>query len=557
MKLYIKENQHTATILNELFAIEETDIELIFPEKTDFFGDEENLEVLKKQAALLQKHISIISPSGICVELAKNHGISASKPGGKEAPKIEEPFFEEVETGLNKDTPAVEEFTKRYFDLGPRKSQEGEAPLEEPIEQEVPLHKEGPLESAKLTDKEPETLFKDLEEYPKKEALTKELHTASKKAGIATAYKAMGAVIILAILGFLYLYLPKAIVEVFAKREKFTFVLDVTAKKDITSLDTEARVIPAQRLQIKKELSEDFTVTVKGSFSEKARGEITVFNKNAAEQFMIPSRFQSKNGNIYWSQRSIRIPAKGSLQIEVLADKVGNEYNLECSKEKPCDFTIPAWKGTANYTTIFAKATGLISGGVAGEGFIVTKEDFQKAEASLRTKLLAEAQKELSSKIPKDFNLLEDTIRSEAMEITSEPAVSGLSKDGKATIKGTAHIEAFLIREADLKKLVDVIVKAQIDEKKETKSDTVSVEYSTTGVNLETSEVTLHLSASEDVAVLLDIEEMKGKLAGKSESQVRDILSQTPNVQSAEVTLWPFWARRIPERLERIEITVK
>lgn len=558
MKLYIKENQHTTSILHELFSIEETDIDLIFPEKTDFFADEENLDLLKKQAALLQKHISIVSPSGICVELAKNHGISASKPGGKQPPKIEEPFFEEVETGLNADTPAVEEFTKRYFDLGPPKGQgEEETRPEEPKEHEVPLHREPSPPSEKPLDRKPETLFKDLEDHPKKEPLTEELHTASKRVGIAVAYKIVGAIIVLAILGFLYIYLPHASVEVFAKREKFTFVLDVTAKKDIASLDSEARVIPAERLQIRKELSEPFTVATKGSFAEKAKGEITVFNKNAAEQFMIPSRFQSKNGNIYWSQRNIRIPARGSLQIEVIADNVGNEFNLECSEEKPCEFTIPAWKGTDNFTTVFGKGTSPIGGGVAGEGFIVTKEDFQKAEASLRSKLVEEAQKELSSKIPQDFKLIEDTIRSEVLEISSEPPLNGLTKDGKATMRGTARVEAFLIREDDLKQLVDVIVKSQIDEGKETKPETVTIEYSATGVNLETSEVTLHLSASEDVAVLLDTEDMKRKLAGKSESQVRDILSQTPNVQSAEVTLWPFWARRIPERARRIEISVK
>lgn len=548
MKLYIKENQHTTSILHELFSIGETNIELIFPEKTDFFADEENLDILKKQATLLQKHISIISPSGICVELAKNHGISASKPGGKQPPKIEEPFFEEVETGLGADTPAVEEFTKRYFDLGPPKGQEEETPLEEPKEQEVPLHRE---------PSPPETLFKDLEDATKKEPLTEELHTASKRAGIAAAYKVVGAIFIFAVLGFFYIYLPQASVEVFAKREKFTFVLDVTAKKNFASLDSEARVIPAERLQIRKELSEPFTVQTKGSFAEKAKGEITVVNKNAAEQFMIPSRFQSKNGNIYWSQRNIRIPARGSLQIEVISDKVGSEFNLECSEEEPCEFTIPAWKGTDNFTTVFGKGTKPIGGGVAGEGFIVTKEDFQKAEVLLRLKLMEEAQDELSSKIPQDFKLLTDTIRSEVIEISSEPALNGLTKDGKATMRGVARIEAFLIREADLKQLVDVIVKSQIDEGRETKPETVTIEYSTTGVNLETSEVTLHLSASEDVAVLLDTEDIKRKLAGKSESQVRDILSQTPNVQSAEVTLWPFWVRRIPERAQRIEISVK
>lgn len=551
MKLYIKENQHASSILNELFSVKETDIELIFPEQSDFFSDEENLELLKKQAALLQKHISIISPSGVCVELAKNHGISASKAGGKEGPKIEEPFFEEVETGLEKNTPAVEEFTKRYFDLGPPKGQEEEEeePLVKSAGAEVPLHKE--------ETKEPATLFKDLEEHPKKEPLKEELRTASKKAGMSTALKALGAIILIAVLGFFYVYLPKATVEVFAKREKFTFVLDITAKKDIASVDTEARIIPAERLQIRKELSESFTVTTKGTFSEKAKGEITVFNENTAEQFMIPSRFQAKNGNIYWSQRNIRIPARGSLQIEVVADKVGTEFNLECTEEKPCEFTIPAWKGTPNFTKVFGRGANPILGGVAGEGFIVTKEEFQKAEASLRARLVQEAQRELSSQIPQEFTLLEDTIRSEVVEISSEPALGGLSKDGNALLKGAARIEAFLIRESDLKTLVDVIVKSQIDKTKESKPETIHVEYSTTGVNLETSEATLHLSASEDVAVMLDVEDIKGKLAGKSESEVRNIFSQTPNVQSAEVILWPFWARQIPERLARIEVNVK
>ncbi|MBI3335834.1 MAG: hypothetical protein HY001_05080, partial [Candidatus Portnoybacteria bacterium] len=317
------------------------------------------------------------------------------------------------------------------------------------------------------------------------------------------------------------------------------------------------KVVPIQLIQITKEVSLPFEASEKGTFSQKAKGKILVYNENPSPQFMVPSRFQASNGTIYWSLRNIRIPSRGSLEVEVVADKAGEGYNLACSSSNPCSLTVPAWKGSDNFKKVYAKAEALIGGGVEGSGFIVSKEAYEKAEAALRETLLKQATKELLQQIPRQFTLLQDSVRSQVLNISSSPSINGLSPDGKATIKGKMELAAFLIRESDIKELASALVKSQLNEDKEIKPDTVAIEYTVKKLDFEKNEVSLEVNASEEVAFKVDPEELRRKFMGKSQEEVRDLLSGLPKIQSTKVTLWPFWVRTIPTRQDRIEITVR
>lgn len=556
VKIQVHENQSAASLINYINRAEERDIELIFPETAAFFNDAENLELLKNLTALSGKHIIIVSPNKIHIESAKNRGIPAEiqrdDNAAEETSKTpqEEPFFQDIEQELKHGTAELEGFTKRYFDLGKKKQGEQDNEKNEITEEPLVLAEE----KIPQDETEPITLFEAQEE---RKDFKEEVREISRKEWKYLWFKLGAGVLVLILFLVAYIYLPKATVTVFAQREKISFNYDVRAGTSTITVDGEKRAVPVKVVEVTKELSSPFEVKEKGAFSSKTKGKITVYNDNVIPQFMIPSRFESISGKIYWSQRSIRIPARGSLEIEVTADKPGEIYNFTCSAATPCRFTVPAWKGTDNFKKIYAKTTASLTGGTAGEGFLVTEEEYQKAETALHSDLLKEAETEFSSRIPSGYTLLEDTLRSEVIEVSSAPAVGGVSKDGKALIKGNIKLEAFLVQEADIRELTDILVKNQMGKDKESKPETAAVEYTVAKLDFATGEVLLNVIASEETAFTLNKEDIKAKLIRKSDSEVKKILSEMPYVQSAQVILWPFWVRTIPENSERIVIDIR
>lgn len=588
MKISLEEKQSIASLLNKLTRNEEKEIEITIPFKAGIFDDPENIELLKNHAILMGKAIHILSPNEAYVNISRKYGIPAeigaletqeiSKKEYQEeekehSPAIEEPFFKEIEQELKNDTPEMEEFTKRYFDLGPKRKYENEpAPKKQedvyefPKEETLQVNEDEkyeikksnafflfePLKKIKQKKNQNEDELED-----EKDLLQEDLKGLSRNDWKIMWIKIGVAALAVVALFIAYFYLPRATIIVFVQREKDSFSLDVKAKKNTTGIDVETRIIPAQLIQINKTLTQNFEAKEKGSFSEKSKGKLTVYNDNVTPQSMVPSRFESSAGLMYWSQRNIKIPARGSLEIEVVADKPGREYDLACKASSPCQFTVPAWKGSDNFKKIHATSNAPFGGGVAGSGFVVSNDDYEKAQLTLRNDLLKAAQQELSAQIPQQFTLLQDSVRSELLDISSDPPVNSLSKNGKVAIKGTMKLQAFLIKEKDLKELADRVMKGQVTKDKETKPDTVSVEYSVANMDFENGEISLTVSASEETAFTLDNEDMKTKLKGKSEGEVRKFLSDLPKVQSANITLWPFWVRKIPDNTGRIDIDIR
>jgi len=570
MKLYISETQGVASILNQLSRSSEKAVELVFPEQSVFFADPENLQLLKNQGILLRKELSVISPNEHYVQLAQRLGLAAQVKTeellmideGKEErqPSSNVPGSQEQEIEedyLVKESKKEGDFTKRYFDLGkPVELSSQETPIEikRVPEQANPLfHEQEEQQGDDKTDNLP--LFRALPEEEKRPPIEDDLKTAQNRVSRASLVKVASFCAVVLVGAFLYFYLPSASIQLFAQRQKISFSFNVSAQKNASAVDVEKRVIPAQFIEITKELSLPFEVKQKTTSTQKASGHLTVYNQNGTPQFMVPSRFQSSSGNIYWSQRNINIPAKGSLDIEVVADKPGATYNLTCTTKAPCDLTVPAWKGSDNYTKIYGKATQAITGGSAGQGYIVSSQEFESAQANLRTELTAQMQKELTTRIPQGYKLLTDANHSDLADVTSTPALNNISPDGKATIQGKMSLSTFAIKESDVKDLVNVLVKNQLDSDKQPRPETISTNVKVNTVDAQ--RVSLAVNASEEVAFSINIDELKTTLVGKSEEEVRKILGDLPKVQSAQVTLWPFWVRSIPGNVDKVIITVK
>ncbi len=296
--------------------------------------------------------------------------------------------------------------------------------------------------------------------------------------------------------------------------------------------------------------------------SKKASGKIVVYNNfsSAPQVLVATTRFETPEGKIYRIEKAITVPGKkitdgrslpGSLEVTVVADKPGAEYNIGAS-----DFTLPGLKGTSRYDMVFARSSGDISGGYVGEMKIVSEEDViltkKKLESSLRQKLISK----LRRQIPDGHVLYDDGMFFTFSDNTSDLGKSDTSGEPTFVMKGSLSAVVF-----DGGELSKVIAQKSLPGLKnyDVKSDNLnSLEFKMIGKNnIDLSKATnfsFELSGSPRIVWNFDTEGFKENLAGVSKVQYQDVFKKYPMIEKAETVFKPSWSSSFPESLENITI---
>lgn len=513
MRITAQPNTSPAAIINKVAETAEKEISLFLPEDSVFFADLENFRLLKRQAESQGKRVTIVTPDASGRNKAQEIGFKAVSP------QEDDSFFASLEQALNKQEPEP-----ALTDAG----------------------KKGDQAAANTVSR---------------------FRQSSSRIGRRPLRWLVVLALGLGLLTWVVFFLPFAQVTIYTQREPVEFTLSATLDTKLSQVNIDERKIPAQVVEAKKEISLVSESTGFKDFNQKAQGSIVVYNEQDFEQPMIPSRFQSENGNIYWSQRNILIPPRhkedgqmvpGTLQIEVVADGAGPDYNLNCSEQNSCRFTIPAWKGTDKFEKVYARATTPLLGGEAGESKVVTESDLKVAGQVIQEKGRKEAMDALQSSTPEGFRLVKDSLEFEIGQITFDKSAGQIGDTFTAT--GQLSAKAFIINQATLSDFIDTLVKARIEPGKRTFPETIEANFSTEAKSFQEGTASVNLVIKEEAGWEIDSQALKSKLAGKSLPEARRILLQEDKIDSAQVRLGPtgaFWVSTIPGRQSQISITVK
>lgn len=518
MRITINSTEGPAAVISKVLEAPDKEITLYLPKDSSFFADIENLRLLKKQAELLGKTVTIVSPDDSGRRKAQEAGLKAVKP------QEDDSFF---------------------------------ASLEQALAREIP----------KAAAVLPKADTENIQPVPGKKRKRRGLQAVNVFQGGIRGGLWKGLVVaVLGALVWVIFFLPFAEVKVTSSKQMVEISLSAVIDENLTRPDVDAKKLPAQIIEAEKEISLVSESTGFKDFNQKAQGTITVYNKQAFEQPMIPSRFQAENGNIYWSQRNILIPpaytedgelVPGSLKIQVVADRPGEEYNLKCSPEEPCQFTVPAWKGTSRFEKVYGQGTSALLGGEVGESKVVTESDLKVAAQIIRSKAEQESSEVLASSMPEGFELIEGSISFQVDDIVSDKAAGDMGD--RFTTKAKLNAQAFIISKEVLKEFVDKIVQGRVEAEKVAYPESIEVSFVVQEVDFDKGTVQVSLAASEKVGWKIDESALKQNLAGKSLSEARKILLEMNNIDSAEVRIGPkgaFWVSKIPGRLSKIHLKV-
>lgn len=354
----------------------------------------------------------------------------------------------------------------------------------------------------------------------------------------------------------IFTFMSEARVKIFPHKNEFSINIPVIISDKITETDEVYGIIPGESIQIEKIISKTFNSTGEKNVFQKAKGKLKIYNNfNTSPQALVATtRFQTSQGLVFRIVKTIIVPGAteegdklkpGEVEAEVVADRAGEEYNIE-----PAEFKIPGFLGTPKYNGFYAKSFEKFSAGFIGQASIATKEDIEKAESLVKEEVANEVREELA--LLSNFKILDQTLDIETENMSDSGKTGDLGKEFKIGYK--AKLKTIAFKEDDVSKFISQYIKNS--QNLEVIGKGLRIDYQEIKFDKEDNEFSLKLVSSGQTADNIDKEKIISEIAGIKSNEAETYLSGLKEVESVEIYLSPFWARSIPKNKERVEIQI-
>lgn len=375
-----------------------------------------------------------------------------------------------------------------------------------------------------------------------------------------------GIVVVLAVLVVAaYLFIPKVKVVITAKAQTKTIDSNLLAETSVSSSDYENWIIPAKLITADVQVPQNFTPTGRKILtSQKAHGVITIYNDYSSQPqpLVATTRFLSSGGKLFRLVNAVTVPGAtqsggqlqpGNIEAEVEADQSGTDYNIG-----PDTFNLPGLKGSPKYSKIYAKSSGSMDGGGAGnvEANMVTAQDVSTAEQTLASSL-DNAVKQKIKELAGGNTLIPDGAISEGQ---ASYLLSNSVGEGANSPQVTASLQAqaLVVDQSTFDDMVGrKLTQSNTSGQPVINPDTLSVINIKAVPNFKTGTLTISFHASANLENNINVAQIQGQILGKSESQLKAYLSNYPAITKIEVDYWPsFISGRIPFWSKRVDVTL-
>jgi len=342
-------------------------------------------------------------------------------------------------------------------------------------------------------------------------------------------------------------------IEIWPETELLDFEEKITAdfKKENANDLVLSKTIPAHIIDTGEMItSQSFPSSGKISKESKAYGKIKIFSSyNLPITLTVNTRFQAPEENVLYfrSTKAVTVPAKGTLEIDVVADRPGEEYNIE-----PATFSVPGLVGSPEYMSVHGKSFSKMAGGFKGEIEKVEKEDLEIAKNILVGKLFSEARESLKNKAGNEFILLDGVTKEEILDASSSVEVGDEVEyfDFKVTVKS----QALVFKKIDLENFAKEFILSRAQDGKKIQESSLRINYSSESVNLNIGKIVLKLVSSATIYSDINISSLKESLKGKPLKEAQDILEGQDQVKKVQIISWPPWVKNVPKNGEKIKI---
>ncbi len=202
---------------------------------------------------------------------------------------------------------------------------------------------------------------------------------------------------------FLSWQFSKAVINIYVTPEELSEELEVRLSKEAKALDIDQGIIPVDEVSVEKTGSKSRAATGEKLIGEKAKGEVTIFNRTSEKTTFESGTSLYGPGNLEFvldSQVSVAsktadlatgVDRWGETTTSITAADIGSEYNLA----EESLFTISDYPED----DYLGRNSESLSGGTSRKIRAVSDEDRENLKESLTEDLISQAEEELKSKL--------------------------------------------------------------------------------------------------------------------------------------------------------------
>ncbi len=368
----------------------------------------------------------------------------------------------------------------------------------------------------------------------------------------------LGGISVLLLGTIIYVSTGSAKIDITPQKQALETELKVSASDKFSLVDQNLNKIPGQLFSIDKTVSQTFPATGEKDVAQKARGTMKIYNAyGTTPQVLIATTRFEKDGLIFRTLTTVTVPGTkvangeitpGTVNVEVIADKAGETYNISSGK-----FLIPAFNERADagrYEKIYGETTEAMRGGISGRAKVVTENDYNKAKETLQAQL----QKDIDEGLKLQTAGLK-TIDKLSVKIglpESSAKIDEAADSFTMSIKGSLKTVGF--KQPDL----DGLVKQHVAKTRNLDVIPDKLQLSYKSINFKDAENLLEftVAVSGTAYAKIDTGKIKQEMAGKDEDEIKSYLRGVAGVESAKVILSPFWVKSIPDKQEKTTINI-
>jgi hypothetical protein len=349
-----------------------------------------------------------------------------------------------------------------------------------------------------------------------------------------------------------------------------TATVTIAPKSEIVTLNdtypistsTTALGLHYEVMTINKSLSKSLETDGESNVEKKAIGKAKIFNNfsSASQRLINNTRLETKGGLIYRIRQSVDVPGMrtingvktpGSVEVEIIADVPGVEYNMKISDLKG-DFTIPGLKGTERYNYFFARLSADLVGGFVGKAKTVSDAKIETEREGLKKSLTDELIKDLYTQNPDQYVIFKG-----GYFVTFDD-LPDISDDSGYKISEDATIHAIAFRKNEL---AEFIAKNKVIDFDGSAVDILWTDEASISVTGKTarpwmeSSLKVTFSGNTKVVWSYDAKDIVNMMLGKDKSVVKSIMEKyKSSIVKMETKTRPSWKSSFPDNAKKIKV---
>jgi len=371
-------------------------------------------------------------------------------------------------------------------------------------------------------------------------------------------------IIVLAVIWLTSSFYSKLSLEIKPRTEEIVFQQEIEVNVNQDALNIQDKIVPGQFFDGNKEGSMVFKTKGVATDGQKAEGIIKVYNSHNPPRtfgFRETTRFLSAEGaRVFRAPDKVFLPAgtlKGGkvepsvTEVRVVAQEAGEDYNIGKS-----NFSVPGLAGSSFYYSIWAESDQAMTGGYIKEVNMVTEQGLDEAKIQLRKELIRLAKQDIEANLPEDYVLREDFFFIKTFDYSCDKE-SG-DKVDEITCTGSIVVKGLGFKLSDIREIVMDQLKQEIPSEKSYDSNSLILEFIAKNLVSESGKLILDFETIVNVYDKLSEEIISLQVKGLHEKQIqKDIFENYPFIESVKSNFWPFWVKKAPKVLERIDVLIK